>query len=212
MVAPLRNFRSPTGLWRVPMSVAAPAPAVRKRALRAECMARRAAIDDNERRRATKQALLNLVAALPLEPDSIVAAFWPLGAELDTRPLFNALGALGITTCLPRMAGKGQPLAFHRYRPGDALLEGPMRVFEPLPAAPALCPTIAVVPMLAFDDAGFRLGYGGGFYDRTLPTLGPALVAIGLAFEAQRLAALPREANDVRLRCIVTEVGVHHFP
>ena len=186
--------------------------AARKRELRRDCMALRAAIDDQDRRDATRRALLNLIGALPLTPSSIVAAFWPLGAEFDTRPLFNALGALGIATCLPRMAGKAEPLAFHRYRPGDALLEGPMRVLEPLPAAPALRPTIVVVPMLAFDDAGYRLGYGGGFYDRTLPSLGPDLVAIGLAFEAQRVGTLPREANDVRLGTIVTEAGVHHFP
>jgi 5-formyltetrahydrofolate cyclo-ligase len=186
--------------------------AARKRELRRDFMALRAAIDDQDRRDATKRALLNLIGALPLTPSSIVAAFWPLGAELDTRPLFNALAALGIATCLPRMAGKGKPLAFHRYRPGDALLEGPMRVLEPLPAAPALRPTIAVVPMLAFDEEGYRLGYGGGFYDRTLPSLGPDLVAIGLAFAAQRFAALPHEANDFRLGTIVTEAGVHHFP
>jgi 5-formyltetrahydrofolate cyclo-ligase len=193
------------------MTARAGAPADLKRALRRECLARRAAISDDDRRIATKRALLNLMAALPLVPESVVAAFWPLGAELDTRPLFYALNALGIITGLPRMAGKGQHLAFHRHRPGDALLEGPMRVLEPLPTAPPLVPTIVVVPMLAFDNEGFRLGYGGGFYDRTLPALGSDPVAIGLAFELQHIAALPHEPNDVRLQTIVTDKGAHHF-
>ncbi len=169
-------------------------------------------MDATDRRAASKAALLHLMTHLPLCPDSVVAAFWPLGAELDTRPLFGALAALGIATCLPRIVAKGRSLAFLRYRPGDALLEGPMRVLEPLPAATAVRPTIVVVPMLAFDDRGYRLGYGGGFYDRTLPTLGPGLTAIGLAFAAQRVPSLPHEANDVRLATIVTEAGVHHFP
>jgi 5-formyltetrahydrofolate cyclo-ligase len=182
-----------------------------KRELRAIALARRDALDPALRRAASRAALLNLIATLPLQPGSVVAAFWPLGAELDTRPLFAALAPLGVITCLPRMAGKGRPLAFCRYRPGEALLEGPMRVLEPLPTAPSVQPTIVVVPLLAFDDRGYRLGYGGGFYDRTLPTLGPDLVAIGLAFADQRVPRLPDEANDVRLTTIVTERAVHHF-
>jgi 5-formyltetrahydrofolate cyclo-ligase len=187
-------------------------PASLKRQLRAVALARRDALDPAFRRIASRAALLNLITILPLEPTSVIAAFWPLGAELDTRPLFAALRPLGITTCLPRMAGKGRPLAFCRYSPGEALLEGPMRVLEPLPTAPIVQPTIVVVPLLAFDDRGFRLGYGGGFYDRTLPTLGPDLIAIGLAFADQHVARLPDEANDVRLTTIVTERGAHYFP
>jgi 5-formyltetrahydrofolate cyclo-ligase len=193
------------------MTAAETSAARQKRALRASAMASRTALDAAERRAASQTALLNLIGRLPLRPDSVVAAFWPLGAELDTRPLFSALAALGIATCLPRMAGKGQPLAFLRFQPGDALLEGPMRVFEPLATAEPIRPSIVVVPLLAFDDRGYRLGYGGGFYDRTLPTLGPRLTAIGLAFEAQRVPALPREAADVRLEVVVTEAGVHLF-
>lgn len=192
---------------------AASAPiAETKRTLRRTFIARRAALDDSTRRAAARRALLHLVGALPLQSDSIVAAFWPLPAELDTRPLFEALAALGVVTALPRVVAKGAPLAFHRFRPGDALLEAGMRVFEPAATAPAVCPTIVVVPLVAFDAQGFRLGYGGGFYDRTLGALGPDVVAIGLAFELQRARALPHEATDVPLSTIVTETGVHHFP
>jgi len=183
-----------------------------KRTLRREFIARRTALDDGVRRDAGKRALLNLIRALPLEPSSVVAAFWPMRGELDTRPLFEALATLRIVTALPRVVAKGEALVFHRFRPGDALVEGGMRVFEPAPAAPLVLPTVVVVPMVAFDAAGYRLGYGGGFYDRTLAGLAPDHVAIGLALEVQRATALPYVATDVRLSTIVTETGVHHFP
>ena len=183
-----------------------------KRALRRDFIAHRAALDDRARLGAGRRALLHLVSALDLRPESVVAAFWPMPGELDTRPLFEALAALGVVTALPRVIGKGAPLAFHRFRPGNALLEAGMRVFEPLPIAPLVRPTIVVVPMVAFDAQGYRLGYGGGFYDRTLADLGPEVVAIGLAFEVQRASDLPHVATDVRLSTIVTETGVHHFP
>lgn len=154
--------------------------------------------------------MLHLIGHLGLVPDSVVAAFWPIGRELDTRPLFESLAALGVETCLPRMVGRAKPLVFCRFRPGDALVEGGMRVLEPSVLAPKVQPSIVVVPIVAFDEAGYRLGYGGGFYDRTLPTLSADQV-VGIAFEAQRVPVLPRGPNDVRLATIATETGIHHF-
>jgi 5-formyltetrahydrofolate cyclo-ligase len=185
--------------------------AAQKKALRRQAMQQRSLLDGSARLAASRRALINLVNLLELRPNSMVAAFWPIGAELDTRPLFDVLAALGVTACLPRMAGPRQPLEFYPHRPGNALLEGPMRVLEPLPEGPALHPTIVIVPLLAFDHAGYRLGYGGGFYDRTLPTLLPSTVVVGLAFEAQQVVSLPHNATDARLKQIVTEAGVHKF-
>lgn len=182
-----------------------------KRRLRRAVQEKLDLLADDFRGEASRQALVHLVALLPLEPTSIVAAFWPLGREIDCRPLFRALAALGVATCLPRMTGRGKPLAFHRYRPGDGLLEGPMRVLEPLAEAPACVPTIVVVPLVGFDRHGHRLGYGGGYYDRTLAGLGDGVEAIGLAFAEQELPPLPVLATDRRLRVIVTEAGVRHF-
>jgi 5-formyltetrahydrofolate cyclo-ligase len=122
------------------------------------------------------------------------------------------MASLDIETALPRVVAKDAPLAFHRFRPGNALLEGRMRVLEPSPAAPQVVPAIVVVPLVAFDAEGYRLGYGGGFYDRTLAGLGPDHLALGLAIEVQRASPLPRDTTDVRLETIVTETGVHHFP
>lgn len=182
-----------------------------KQALRREAMARRDALDDDLRCVASRRALLALLRVLPLQPGGCVAAFWPLGRELDTRPLFAALTTLGVACCLPRMTAKGQPLAFHRYRPGDTLLEGAMRVLEPLAEAPVCCPDCVVVPLLAFDRRGVRLGYGGGFYDRTLAQLGADVPALGLAFAAQEVPSLPAGPSDVRLRTVVTDAGVRVF-
>lgn len=185
--------------------------ALQKAALRKQAMQRRSTLDGRARLTASKGALINLINLIELQPESVVAAFWPIGAELDTRPLFDVLAALGVTACLPRMVGPKQPLEFYPHRPGRALLEGPMRVLEPLPEGPAQHPTIVVVPLLAFDDAGYRLGYGGGFYDRTLPTLLPSTAVVGLAYAAQHVASLPHNATDFRLKRVVTEAAVHHF-
>lgn len=183
----------------------------RKQALRKQAIKRRSSLDGHARTAANKLALLHLINLIEIEPESVVAAFWPIGDELDTRPLFDILSALGVIACLPRMAGARQPLTFYAHRPGDALLEGPMRVLEPLPEGPALRPTIVVVPLLAFDDAGYRLGYGGGYYDRTLPTLLPGAFAVGLGYEVQHVADLPHDSTDFRLQRIVTDAGVHQF-
>lgn len=182
-----------------------------KRRLRRAAQGKLDRLTDDFRGEASRQALVHLVACLPLEPTSTVAAFWPLGREIDCRPLFRALSPLGVATCLPRMTGRGNPLVFHRYRPGDGLLEGPMRVLEPLADAPACVPTIVVVPLVAFDGDGHRLGYGGGYYDRTLAALGDGVEAVGLAFAEQELPRLPALPTDRRLRVIVTESGVRHF-
>jgi 5-formyltetrahydrofolate cyclo-ligase len=185
--------------------------AAQKRVLRQRAIDLRSRLDGRARLAASRRALVHLVSLLQLQPESVVAASWPIGAELDTRPLFDILAALGVTGCLPRMVGRHRPLAFYPHRPGNPLVEGPMRVLEPLPDGPPVRPGIVIVPLLAFDDCGHRLGYGGGFYDRTLAELMPNLVAIGLAFEAQRVRHLPHEPTDFRLTRIVTEIGVHDF-
>lgn len=141
--------------------------------------------------------------------DAIVAGFWPMGREIDIRPLLLALAERGHPTALPVTPKRGLPLSFRRWRPGEPLGRGPMGTRQP-EAGETLRPDWLLVPLLAFDRAGRRLGYGGGYYDRTLPTL-PGAVALGCAYAAQELPEVPAGPEDWRLDAVVTEAGVIRF-
>jgi len=135
------------------------------------------------------------------------SVWWPMGDELDVRPLLARLHFAGHAVGLPVMAKKAHPLAFRRWRPGDKLVPGGYGTSIPAPDKPEVEPTVLFCPLLAFDRQGYRIGYGGGFYDRTLEALratAPRL-AIGLAFAGQEVAAIPRDEHDQRLDWIVTE-------
>jgi 5-formyltetrahydrofolate cyclo-ligase len=150
-------------------------------------------------------------AAIPRLLDALgaadpVAAYWPMRNEADPRPALHALHAAGRTLCLPVVVARGAPLAFRRWTPDMAMVPGGFGVLVPALDVPVR-PAALIVPMLAFDRTGFRLGYGGGFYDRTLAALreaGPVL-AVGLAFAAQAVESVPRTVDDQRLDIIVTE-------
>jgi 5-formyltetrahydrofolate cyclo-ligase len=170
----------------------------RKRAL-----ARRAGCDPAVGARLTDIVL----GAMPPPPGAVVAGFWPLGPEIDIRPLLQALHAGGHPVALPVTPRRGQPLQFRRWRPGEALVRGPLGTSQPGPEAEALTPAWLLVPLLAFDRAGRRLGHGGGYYDRTLAAL-PGATAIGCAFAAQELDEVPAGPEDARLTAIATEAGL----
>ena len=141
-----------------------------------------------------------------------MAGYWPKGDEADIRPAMETLSLAGHVTALPVVAGRGWPLLFRQWRPGHPLVPGAFRVMEPMEDAPVVQPDILLVPLLAFDDRGYRLGYGGGFYDRTLEVLraaAPAL-ALGIGYAGQRLESVPIDAYDQKLDWIVTEEGVWH--
>ena len=148
------------------------------------------------------------LTAIPTADHDAISAFWPLSDELDTRPLINALAARGHRIGLPLVIKRGQPLLFRLWTPGTELVQGNFRVMTPPPEAPEVVPSLLIVPLLAFDRAGYRLGYGGGFYDRTLHKLrsadGPVLAA-GVALSAQEVPAVPRDDTDQPLDWIVTE-------
>ena len=145
------------------------------------------------------------------EAGAIVAGYWPIRTELDPRPLMQQLAAAGLTTALPATPQPGKPLIFHLWQEGDPVIEGLYGTSEPAPEAPRCEPDILLVPMLAFDNAGYRLGYGGGFYDRSLAVLraiNPAVRAVGIAFGAQRIDLVPRGEHDARLDAVLTPEGV----
>ncbi len=152
-------------------------------------------------------------AALPFAPGAIISGYSAIRAEADPKLLLLALEARGYPLALPAITAKGQPLRFHRWRPADALAPHAYGVPEPHPTAEIVVPDILLVPLLAFDSAGHRLGYGGGYYDRTLGLLRPqkAITAIGVAYAGQEIAALPQEAHDQRLDAVLTENGLRRF-
>jgi 5-formyltetrahydrofolate cyclo-ligase len=137
---------------------------------------------------------------------AIIAGYWPMGDEMDPRPLMLALASRGHALALPVTPPRGQPLAFRAWAPGAALSPGPMGTSEPV-AGEELRPDVVLVPLLAFDRAGRRLGYGGGYYDRTLAAL-PGAKAIGIAYAGQEMPEVPAGPQDFRLPLIATEDSV----
>jgi 5-formyltetrahydrofolate cyclo-ligase len=137
---------------------------------------------------------------------AIIAGYWPMGDEMDPRPLMLALASRGHALALPVTPPRGQPLAFRAWAPGAALRPGPMGTSEPVAGA-ELRPDVLLVPLLAFDRAGRRLGYGGGYYDRTLAAL-PGAKAIGIAYAGQEMPEVPAGPQDFRLPLIATEDSV----
>ena len=142
----------------------------------------------------------------PPPAGALVAAYWPMGPEIDVKPLLHALHARGQPLCLPVTPRRGQPLRFRRWAPGDPLGHGPMGTRQPVQGE-EVTPDWLFVPLLAFDRAGRRLGYGGGYYDRTLAGL-PGATALGIAYAVQEVQEVPAGPHDVRLRRVATEKGV----
>jgi 5-formyltetrahydrofolate cyclo-ligase len=182
----------------------------RKAELRALLLSRRrAAPDPAAAARAVADRLLRDVT---LPDAAVVSGYWRLGSELDPRPCLRRLAARGHRLALPRMQGERRPLAFHRWQEDDHLIAGGFGVMQPDPMAPLVAPEVLLVPLLAFDRRGGRLGYGKGYYDRTLRALreeGAGRLAIGLAFALQEVAEVPLAASDEPLDVVVTELALH---
>ncbi|MQP63762.1 5-formyltetrahydrofolate cyclo-ligase [Niveispirillum sp. SYP-B3756] len=193
----------------VEASVAAKREARRAaRAIRAACHT--AAADAAEQ---LAGRVRDLVAQLSPSGPAMVAGYWPKGDELDLRPTLEMLALAGHGVCLPVVSGVAWPLLFRFWRPGHPLVPGSFRIMEPMADAPLAQPSIVLVPLLAFDKDGWRLGYGGGFYDRTLAVLRDSapVVAVGIAYAGQEVPSVPRDPYDQRLDWLVTEKGVSRF-
>jgi len=131
-----------------------------------------------------------------------IAGYWAMNGELDPAPLLDAAFNAGAQICLPAITAAGHPLIFRAYDPGDPLVAGPHKTREPNPAKPVCSPKIIIVPLLAVDATGARLGYGGGYYDRTLATFEG--ISVGLAHDVQLLDTIPCEAHDQCLDFVLT--------
>jgi 5-formyltetrahydrofolate cyclo-ligase len=184
----------------------------RKAALRAAQRRKRRAAAATLGGTAAEAVADRVVRSFRLPPAGIVSGYWPLEDELDPRPCMDRLADLGHPLALPRVQGRGRPLAFHAWRAGDPLFAGPFGVMEPGPEAPVVSPRVLLVPLLAFDRQGRRLGYGAGYYDMVLRDLSarePAPIAIGVAFAVQEVVEVPAGPRDQVLDAVVTERDLH---
>lgn len=159
------------------------------------------------------ERIAGFAGELDLPQAAVLAFYWPVREEADPRPLAGALAARGHALALPRIVAKDKPLAFHCWTPSDATLVNAFGITEPLHESPHAMPSVVLVPMLAFDSEGFRLGYGAGYYDRTLEALSTvvALRAIGIAYAGQEMPQIPRKPHDMRLDAVLTENGLRRF-
>ena len=150
-------------------------------------------------------------AGLPVSrgDSEVVSGFFPFKNEITVLPLLAMLVSDGWTSCLPIVMGEGEALTFRTWMPGEPTRPGVWDIPIPLDAAAKVEPDILLVPMLAFDRQGFRLGYGGGYYDRTLAALRArkSVTAIGIAYSGQEIAEVPRGSWDEPLDWIMTERG-----
>jgi 5,10-methenyltetrahydrofolate synthetase len=137
-----------------------------------------------------------------------LAFCWPIRKEYDARPLAQRLRERGAVTALPVVVAPGEPLVFREWHPGVALACGPLGIPYPVGSDP-VAPTAALVPMNGWDDAGYRLGYGSGFFDRTLASLVDKPVVIGVSYELVRIRTIRPQSWDVPMDWVVTERGLY---
>jgi 5-formyltetrahydrofolate cyclo-ligase len=178
----------------------------RKADLRRDAVARRDALPAKERK-AAAEAIAVRALPLPIVLGAIVSGFMPMKSEINPLPLLQKLSSAGALLALPRIVGRGQPLSMRAWEFGAPLERGQWGIREPRADAPEVDPDILIVPLLVFDRAGYRLGFGAGYYDMTITALRArkTIIAVGVAFAAQEVPAVPRTERDARLDLVLTE-------
>jgi 5-formyltetrahydrofolate cyclo-ligase len=180
-----------------------------KATLRREALARREALP-GEMRAAAAQVIAMRPFPMAVPPGAIVSGFMPLKTEINPIPLLRKLADAGAKLALPVVAGKGKPLIMRAFAFGETLASGVWGIREPKADAPEVYPDILLVPLLAFDRRGHRIGYGAGYYDMTIMALRAqkSVVAVGIGFAAQEIAEVPNTPRDARLDLVLTESEV----
>jgi 5-formyltetrahydrofolate cyclo-ligase len=177
-----------------------------KAELRRAGQARRDALPA-EIRKAAAEAIAARAFPLVIAPGTDVSGFMPLKSEISPLPLMRKLADAGARLALPVVAGRGKPLIMRSWQWGEPLVPGVWGIREPGPEAREVQPDILLVPLLAFDRSGHRIGYGAGYYDLTIAQLRASkpIAAIGIAFAAQEVETVPRTAFDAQLDLVLTE-------
>jgi 5-formyltetrahydrofolate cyclo-ligase len=179
--------------------------------LRATAHEQRAKLGAEERAEAAKLAAAHLFSDVPISEDAIIACYWPIRDEIDCKPVLVHFMDAFRTVCLPVTLGDAEPLEFRVWEQGAQLYEAGFGSLAPAEGAPVVEPDVIIIPLLGFDKHGTRLGYGRGYYDRTVAVMKKKPVLIGYAFGAQELPEIPRDAHDVPMDYLVTETGVRRF-
>ena len=182
-----------------------------KAGLRRQAHAARAALPPGSRAEAAQSVARHFFDSIALQPQNVVAAYWRIRDELDCQPILVRLMDNNQTVVLPVVLGPDQPLEMRVWEQGASLYEAGFGTLAPSELAPQAEPDVVLMPLLGFDRRGTRLGYGGGYYDRTLAHMMKSPKLIGLAFAAQELDSIPRDSHDVPLDAVITEAGVRHF-
>lgn len=179
-------------------------------ALRREKIAAREALPPDQQRRFSQAIEVHLAQLLQRCQPRILGFCWPFRAEFDCRPLVEKLLDAGTRCCLPLVSGPEAPLNFRAWRPDSEMLIDRYGIHYPA-AGELLIPDVLLMPVNAFDSVGYRLGYGAGYFDRTLAALSTQAklpLAIGVGFELARVASICPAAHDIPLDAVVTEAGV----
>jgi 5-formyltetrahydrofolate cyclo-ligase len=182
-----------------------------RRALRDELIGRREALPQRERQELQARIIDLLEARFPDLADGLIGFYWPIRGEIGLHALIRRLLERGAEAALPAVVERSAPLEFRAWRPGDRLERGFWNI--PVPAERRVVqPTVLLVPLVGFDRQGYRLGYGGGYYDRTLAAMTPRPRAIGVGYELGRLETIHPQPHDMAMDAIVTEAGVVATP
>ena len=177
-----------------------------RRTERERLIALRMALPPAERR-AMSARITAPLREIVVERPGILGIYWPFRAEFDPRPLVDSLGADGRQFALPVVIDRRGPLEYRAWAPGEALVAGVWDI--PIPERREIVlPTMVLAPVVGFDRAGYRLGYGGGYFDRTLGAMNPRPLAIGVGFAAQAIDTIYPQPFDIPMDLIVTEAGV----
>ncbi len=177
-----------------------------KAAVRRDARARREALPAQIRAEAAR-AVASRPFPVAAPPGTIVSGFMPMTSEINPIPLMRKLADGGAQLALPAVAGRGKPLIMRAFAFGETLASGVWGIREPKPDAPEVFPDIVLVPLLAFDRSGQRIGYGAGYYDMTIAALRARknIVALGIGFAAQEILSVPNTPRDARLDLVLTE-------
>jgi 5,10-methenyltetrahydrofolate synthetase len=179
-----------------------------RKAERERLIAARLALDAQALGRLRLHIDRHLERSFPGLASARLAFCWPIQAEYDARHLAGTLRGRGALTALPVVVARGQPLIFREWHPGVRLAVGPLDIPYPVDS-PEVVPDTVLLPMNGWDPAGYRLGYGAGFFDRTLAALARKPVVIGVAYELARIATIHPQGWDVPVDWLVTERGVY---